>query len=108
MRYVGQGHEITVELPDRQIAPADAATFRAAFEREYARLFARHIPSAAIEILSWAVLATTATEPPARLATAPPRPAPKPAGERSVFDAGWGGASPCRCSSAGAWRLARP
>jgi N-methylhydantoinase A len=90
MRYAGQGHEITVALPERKIEPTDAATFRADFEREYTRLFARHIPNAEIEIMSWVVLATTATEPPTRLAAAAPRPAPKPVGERSVFDAGLG------------------
>src|SRR4029077_1158386 len=39
MRYGGQGHEIPVALPDRQIPPADPAPFRADFEREYTRLF---------------------------------------------------------------------
>jgi N-methylhydantoinase A len=87
MRYAGQGHEITIALPERPVATGDATTFRAEFEREYARLFARFIPNALIEIMSWVVLATTATEPPARLAAVAPRPAPAPVGERSVFDA---------------------
>jgi N-methylhydantoinase A len=90
MRYAGQGHEISVALPDRKLVPADAATFRADYEREYARLFARHIPNAEIEIMSWVVLATTDTEPPPRLPQAAPRPRPAPVGERSVFDAGLG------------------
>jgi N-methylhydantoinase A len=90
MRYAGQGHEITVALPDRKLATGDAATFRADFEREYTRLFARHIPGAEIEIMSWVVLATTATEPPVRLPAAAAKAAPKPVGERSVFDAGLG------------------
>jgi len=87
MRYAGQGHEITIALPERPLAAGDAATFRAEFEREYARLFARFIPNAAIEIMSWVVLATTATEPPTRLATVAACPAPAAIGERSVFDA---------------------
>jgi N-methylhydantoinase A len=87
MRYGGQGHEITIALPDRPLAAGDAANFRQEFEREYTRLFARHIPNALIEIMSWVVLATTATDPPTRLAAAAPRPAPATAGERSVFDA---------------------
>ena len=71
--------------------PADAATFRADYEREYTRLFARHIPNAEIEIMSWVVLATTATEPPARLAAGrAARRRPSRIGERSVFDAGLG------------------
>jgi N-methylhydantoinase A len=90
MRYAGQGHEISVALPDRKLVPADAATFRADYEREYTRLFARHIPNAEIEIMSWVVLATTEREPPARLAQVEPRAHPKPIAERSVFDAGLG------------------
>jgi N-methylhydantoinase A len=90
MRYAGQGHEITVALPDRRLTPTDAATFRQDFEREYTRLFARHIPNAEIEIMSWVVLATTGTEPPTRLAPVAPRLHPNPIGERSVFDAGLG------------------
>ena len=87
MRYAGQGHEIMVALPDRRLLATDVVTFRQAFEREYGRLFARHIPDAEIEIMSWMVLASTESEPPARLAGAPPRAAPPPAGERSIFDA---------------------
>jgi N-methylhydantoinase A len=87
MRYTGQGHEITVALPDRTLTPGDAATFRQEFEQEYTRQFARHIPNAQIETMSWVVLATTETEPPRRLETAKPRPAPAAVGERPVFDA---------------------
>jgi N-methylhydantoinase A len=87
MRYTGQGHEISVALPGRALTAADAATFRADFEAEYTRQFERHIPSAAIEIMSWLVLATTETDPPRRLAPAKAAPAPPPIGERQVFDA---------------------
>jgi N-methylhydantoinase A len=87
MRYAGQGHEIMVALPERRLLAADAATLRQEFEREYGRLFARHIPDAEIEIMGWMVLASTENEPPVRLASAPPRSPPPPAGERSIFDA---------------------
>jgi N-methylhydantoinase A len=87
MRYAGQGHEITIALPERHLAAGDAATFRSEFEREYTRLFARFIPNALIEIMSWVVLATTATEPPQRLEAVASRTAPASVGERSVFDA---------------------
>ncbi|MBO0740776.1 MAG: hydantoinase/oxoprolinase family protein [Hyphomicrobiaceae bacterium] len=90
MRYAGQGHEISVALPDRPLIPSDAGLLREAFEREYQRLFARFIPNALIEVMSWVVLATTSTEPPAALAAAPLRPAAAPIGERSVFDAALG------------------
>jgi N-methylhydantoinase A len=87
MRYAGQGHEIMVALPDRRLLPTDVVTIRRAFEREYGRLFARHIPEAEIEIMSWMVLASTQSEPPAPLGSVPPRAPPPPAGERSIFDA---------------------
>jgi len=90
MRYAGQGHEITVALPERRLTPGDIATVRGDFEREYTRLFARHIPNAEIEIMSWVVLATTESAAPARLAAPQPRPPPQPAGDRSVFDPGLG------------------
>ena len=87
MRYAGQGHEIAVALPARALSDADPEALRAAFEAEYTRLFARHIPGARIEIMSWQVLATTATAAPDRLAAAAARAAPRPTGERSIFDA---------------------
>ena len=86
MRYVGQGHEITVALPATALAAADAQTLRTAFEKEYAALFARSIPAAPIEILSWSVLVSTETRLPEPAGRAASAPAPKPAGHRFVFD----------------------
>ena len=100
MRYAGQGHEITIALPDRPLAASDADTFRQEFEREYARLFARFIPNALIEIMSWVVLATTATEPPARLEAVAARPAPARSASAACSTPASADASPCRCSSA--------
>jgi N-methylhydantoinase A len=86
MRYLGQGHEIAVALPDRALAASDAAGLREAFEAEYRRLFARHIPNAIIEIMSWSVLVTTTAPPPAILAGAPAKGAAKPSATRRVYD----------------------
>jgi N-methylhydantoinase A len=87
MRYAGQGHEIMVSLPDRLLQPGDVATFRRDFEREYGRLFARHIPDAEIEIMSFMVTASTPSTPPPRLREVGRRAPPRPAGTRSIFDA---------------------
>ena len=59
---------------------------RQAYEREYAVLFERHIPNAAIEILSWSVQVSTEAKLPARQGAAPAVPLPKPVGKRPVFD----------------------
>ncbi|MGB7260378.1 MAG: hydantoinase/oxoprolinase family protein [Pseudolabrys sp.] len=86
MRYVGQGHEITVTLPDGAMTADGAAALRTAFEREYAALFARPIPGAAIEVLTWSVLVSTAAHRPQRSAAITPKAAAKPSGTRKVFD----------------------
>jgi N-methylhydantoinase A len=86
MRYAGQGHEIGVPLPVRTLVEADRAEIRRAFEAEYDRLFTRHIPNAAIEILSWVVSVSTRATVPTRLGEVAARPAPAPVGTRRIID----------------------
>lgn len=59
MRYVGQGHEIPVILPNRDLTEADVAVMRAAYERTYEEMFNRAIPAADIEIMAWSVSCST-------------------------------------------------
>ena len=66
MRYAGQGHEIVVSLPERALTETDTETLRAAFAVEYRRVFARTIPRADIEILSWLVTVSTEAPTPTR------------------------------------------
>ena len=87
MRYAGQGHEIAVALPDRPLLAGDAATLRAEFEIAYARLFARHIPNAEIEVMSWVVLVTTGAEPPTLLKKPSPAAVGAAQGMRRIVDA---------------------
>ncbi|MGI9521662.1 MAG: hydantoinase/oxoprolinase family protein [Hyphomicrobiaceae bacterium] len=90
MRYAGQGHEIYVQLPERALACEDVSEIRSRFEIEYKRLFARYIPNAAIEIMSWVVaVATPRSEQEAIDEIVADRPATS-VGHRSVFDAGLG------------------
>jgi N-methylhydantoinase A len=62
MRYVGQGHEISVELPVRDLVDADIARLRSSYEADYEALFRRSIPAAAIEIMAWSVNVSTVTK----------------------------------------------
>lgn len=87
MRYSGQGHEIAITLPVRALVEKDIAQMRERFEAGYRQLFARHIPGAAIEILSWALLVTTDTAKPPVLKKIKSKAGPKPIGTRAVFDA---------------------
>jgi N-methylhydantoinase A len=59
MRYVGQGHEIPVPLPDRVLGSEDIALIRARYDEEYARFFDRPVPGSDVEIMSYAVIVTT-------------------------------------------------
>ncbi len=59
MRYVGQGHEIPVPLPNRVLGGEDVALIRSRFDEEYARFFDRPVPGSDVEIISFAVVVTT-------------------------------------------------
>jgi N-methylhydantoinase A len=69
MRYVGQGHEIPVLLPTRALSIADVPAIHAAYEQEYAKFFDRPVPGSDVEVMSFAVVLTTALPP---VATIPP------------------------------------
>ena len=104
MRYVGQGHEITVPLPVRDLDADDATTLRENFEREYWVLFRRPIPGAAIEVRLVGAHFEQAERP--RCETgAPEQRTPSPDGSRSFFEAG-GQTVEVRFTGASAWTRA--
>ncbi len=59
MRYRGQGHEIEIRLPDRDLVQTDISDLKATFEAEYRRQYARSVPGMPIEILNWAAGVST-------------------------------------------------
>jgi N-methylhydantoinase A/oxoprolinase/acetone carboxylase beta subunit len=62
MRYVGQGHEIAVELPVRDLLATDTAALRARYEADYEKMFRRSIPAAALEIMALSVNVSTVSQ----------------------------------------------
>jgi len=56
MRYVGQGHEVRVRLPQHELARADELL--EPFEREYERLFGRRGPDVPVEAITWRVVSS--------------------------------------------------
>ena len=72
MRYVGQGHEIPVTLPTRDLEESDVDALRLEFDAQYARFYDRPVPGSDVEIMSWAVTVTTTPTP----ITPPPPTAP--------------------------------
>ena len=86
MRYRGQGHEISVELPVRDFTAADRSSIAASFEEAYRRLYSRPIPGVEIEILSWVVAISAPPQGELATAAAMQPSEPKPRGRRPVFD----------------------
>ena len=91
MRYVGQGHEIGVELPPEVVGDGGGAepgnnseknseavaALRAAFDRAYGAVYGRTIPGLDIEVLSWTLVVSAPAETPGVSAeTSGPRPPP--------------------------------
>ena len=72
MRYVGQGHEIGVPLPDRLSGDGEGGgeRLRQAFDAAYAALYGRTIPGLDVEVLSWTLVVST-TMPAVRPLAAP-------------------------------------
>jgi N-methylhydantoinase A len=99
MRYVGQGHEVGVELPIRietpRLASDAAAVLLTAFEAAYHRLYERIIPNLEVEILTWVLLVSTELAPPAALGADADATEPvaltAPSGQRQLVDTATGG-----------------
>ena len=87
MRYIGQGHEIVVEVPVRDLTAADGPVLMKAFDRAYEDLFGRVIPSMQVEILTWALSVSTKQPAPPALVEVGEVAAANPSGERKLFDA---------------------
>jgi N-methylhydantoinase A/oxoprolinase/acetone carboxylase beta subunit len=60
MRYVGQGYELAVPLPEGPVDHRTAAELRLAFDRVYAHRYGYADPSAAVELVTVGVTATGA------------------------------------------------
>ena len=89
MRYVGQGWEIPLPLPDRAFVPGDAETLRRDFQAAYARFFGRAIDGLEdleIEIVTFSVKAQDQRPAPDRHALTLGRTMAGAAISRPVFD----------------------
>ena len=59
MRYVGQGHEIEIPLPNRDLKKEDKSLIKATYEKHYSNLYGRTIPKRNIEILTWSIVVSS-------------------------------------------------
>lgn len=84
MRYKGQGHEIEVRLPDRDLKKDDLGELINAFEDEYRRQFSRPVPGMVIEVMNWGLSVSTPEKAPERSAEPVSRAKPVPQEHREI------------------------
>jgi N-methylhydantoinase A len=58
LRYIGQGHEVSVALPDGVLGAGDLPRIGAEFERTYESLYGRKGPDVPLEVINWRVVAS--------------------------------------------------
>ncbi len=87
MRYRGQGHEISVPISAASFDELAIAALKSNFDKQYAALFRRTLPNAEIEVLTWALTISTATQSLARGKSDYLPTRAIAVGERQVFDA---------------------
>ena len=58
MRYVGQGHEVSVGLPDGELSAQHRRRIEDAFEETYRALYGRKGPDVPLEVINWRVVAS--------------------------------------------------
>jgi N-methylhydantoinase A len=86
MRYRGQGHELAVPLPLRDLVPGDGTGLREAYQARYEDQFGLRVADVPVECLTWSVIVSTAAPDPAIPAAPLASKAPAPQGRREVFD----------------------
>ena len=90
MRYVGQGWDIPVPLPEGGLAGPGAGGLHARFAEAYARFFGRPVEGLDVEVVSWSVRASSPLPPAEPVAPAASRRIVPPQARRPVFEAGLG------------------
>ena len=86
MRYLGQGHEIAVALPAEPLGDDSGQILQDAFDAAYSWLYARTLPNAEVEVLTWGLTLTTPDNAPELLVETAERHACDAVGVRQIFE----------------------
>ena len=89
VRYVGQGHQVKIDVPDGPLGGQSVAELTRRFEEMYARLYGRTAHGAAVEAVNWRLTASAPAPslPLDTMGTGLPHQAvsPEPKGSRPVY-----------------------
>ncbi|MDH3659561.1 MAG: hydantoinase/oxoprolinase family protein [Alphaproteobacteria bacterium] len=90
MRYIGQGHELTISLQDRPLGVADATLIKADFEQRYQSIYGVVLDHVGIEITAWSLTISASTATGGRVTPVVAAATVEPASSRDVYDPGLG------------------
>ena len=90
LRYLGQGHELSISLPDRALCSNDLGTLRHTFETLYHKIYGLTMPDASVECVSWSITVGTAAQASANVSAAVEHRPIAADRTRPVYDAGAG------------------
>ena len=87
MRYVGQGHELAIDLPTGPYTELHRDRFTEIFEQTYVKLYGHRIEGVDVEALSWTLMVSEPVTQRLKSAKLKPSGPLEAIGECSVFDA---------------------
>src|SRR5262249_38475609 len=86
IRYIGQGHELQLPLPEAALRTEDARRLRSEFETLYGSIYGVTMPDQDIEFVTWSVTVSAPSESPVPAKPVLKHAAPAPRSERQVYE----------------------
>jgi N-methylhydantoinase A len=86
VRYIGQGHELQLALPEDALHAEEALRLRARFEELYGSIYGVTMPDQDVEFVTWSVTVAAPSEAPQTAKQAPKHAAPPPRSQRAVYE----------------------
>jgi N-methylhydantoinase A len=86
VRYIGQGHELQLALPDGALQTEDARRLRTQFEKLYGSIYGVTMPDQDVEFVTWSVTISVPSESPLPAKPVQKHAAPPPRSQRDVYE----------------------
>jgi N-methylhydantoinase A len=86
LRYIGQGHELQLALPDGTLQNKDARRLRGQFETLYGSIYGVTMPDQDVEFVTWSVTVSAPSDLPVAAKPVQKHAAPPPRSRRDVYE----------------------
>ena len=86
VRYIGQGHELQLALPEGALTVTDAGRLRQQFETVYGAIYGVTMPDQDVEFVTWSVTVAAPSDAPPAAKPVQRHPAPAPRARREVYE----------------------